>query len=46
METAKLNPRLRLLSQIDIRGKVDLVRLAPKVVRSGLKPAEALLTGK
>jgi len=46
METAKLNPRLRLLSQIDIRGKVDLVRLAHKVVRSGLKPSEALLEGK
>jgi hypothetical protein len=46
METAKLNPRLRLLSQINIGGKVDLVRLAPKAVRSGLKPAEALLKGK
>jgi hypothetical protein len=46
METAKLNPRLRLLPQIDIRGKVVLVRVDHNVVRSGLKPVEALLDRK
>ncbi len=46
MENAKLNPRLRLLSQIGIGGKGVLVRLAHKVVRSGLKPSEDLREGK
>ena len=46
MENAKLNPRLRLLSQIGIGGKGVLVRLAHKVVRSGLKPSEDLLQVK
>jgi phosphoglycerate kinase len=35
METAKLNPRLKLLSQIDIRGKVVLVRVDHNVVKKG-----------
>jgi len=46
MENAKLNPQLRLLSQIGIGGKGVLVRLAHKVVRSGLKPSEDLREGK
>jgi len=46
MENAKLNPRLRLLSQIGIGGKGVLVRLAHKVDRSGLKPSEDLQEGK
>jgi hypothetical protein len=43
---ARLNPRLRWLSLSGIGGKVALVRLAHKVVRSGLRPSEALLDWK
>jgi hypothetical protein len=46
MENARLNPRLRLLSLSGIGEKVALFRLAHKVVRSGLKPSEALLDWK
>ena len=42
MENDKPNPRLRLLSEIDIGVKGVLVRPAHKVVRSGLKTSEDL----
>ena len=35
MVIGKVNPRLRLLSQIDIRGKIVLVRVDHNVVKKG-----------
>jgi len=46
METERLDPKLRLPAHTDMGGKVLVVRLAHKVVSSGLNPVEDLLDRK